>query len=372
MKHINQLDNSFETVILRCDFNVPIKEGNVLNNYKILKSLKTISFLLEKNKKIIILSHLKEIKNQNDLNENTLEPIAKELSDLLKKEVYFFNKCFGEKLKEEIAKITTSSVILLENTRSMNYYGSKETNNDLELSKYWASLGSKFVFDAFAVSHRIHASTSGISSILPTYYGFLVEEELFNLNKLLNPEKRPFTIFMGGSKVESKLEFIEKILPICDYLLLGGGILNSFLKAKGVDVGKSIATNDEKTLNNLKNLLNKYEKKIIISEDYITKDNKILDLDIKSYQNIINNSEIIFANGTVGYYEDNLFEKGTIQLLEMLKNTKAHVIIGGGDIITASSKFLYDKDYDFYSTGGGATLSYLTEKTMIFNSKDII
>lgn len=369
MKFVDELTNKEEAVILRCDFNVSILNGKIIDNTKIKASIKTIDYLISLNKKIIILSHLNKIKDENDLKTHTLKPIAKELSFLINRPIHFFDNCYGEELKDKIKTLSNDSVILLENTRHMDFYNNLESNNDPILSDYWASLGDVFVFDAFATSHRIHASTTGISLKLPTYFGFLVKEELEELNTLLENQESPFTIFMGGSKIETKLPVIKKLLPICDYMLFGGGILNSFLKSTGYDIKDSLSTKDENIIKELKELIKLNKEKIMMTNKVLFSDNKIMDINVMDYKQVILNSKTIFVNGTPGVYEDDLFSQGTKDLFSLLDQTDAKVILGGGDILSASKLFLHEKSFNYYSTGGGATLSYLTNKKMIFFKK---
>lgn len=362
MKTLKDLSLDNKTVVLRCDYNVPVKNGVITDVSRIEKSLKTISYLLEHNCKIVILSHFGRIKSEKDKKENSLRIVAQELSELLNKKIIFVDQCFGEKVREIVKSTNLKDVILLENTRFMDYPEKLESSNDANLAKFWASLGDVFVLDAFGTCHREHASVAGIANYLPSGIGYLVEEELKNLDCLVNVKERPFTIFMGGAKVEDKLPIIKSLLPKCDYLLLGGGIANSFLKANGVDVKKSLATTDIDLLNDIKYLISNYSDKICLPVDFVYNDEAIMDVGIKTIHNfsrIFSNSKLIFVNGTPGKFEDERFFKGTFELIKTLSNINTKIVLGGGDTINAVKKCGLSGHFTFESSGGGATLEYI-------------
>lgn len=364
MKTLRDIDVENKSVIIRCDFNVPMEDNIIKDNSKIKKSLKTLKYLLSNNCKIIILSHFGRVKSAEDKKKNTLKYVAKELANLLGQDVKFVDQCYGEKVKEFVYSCKNGEVILLENTRIMDYPEKLESKNNLALAEFWASLGEVFINDAFGSLHRAHASTAGIAKFLPSAIGFLVEEELTNLNILIHNTPHPFTVFMGGAKVDDKLPIIKSLLDRCDYLLTGGGIANSFLKAKGADVGESIATNDEDILKELIDLLGKYKNKIILPYDFTIDDGIIYDIGSKSlelYKKYIDKSEIIFVNGTCGKFEDDRFTEGTSGLFNILKNSNKKVIVGGGDTASAVKKFGYEDSFAFVSSGGGATLEYIAD-----------
>ncbi len=374
MKKITELNLDKKTVILRADLNVPIKNGKILNDEKIKASLKTIKYLIDNKSKIIIMSHLGKIKTEEDKKENTLEPIYKKLKKYLGKEtnIYFSKETKGKEIEEKIKKLKEGEILLIENTRYEDLNHKKESSNDDELSKYWASLGDVFINDAFGVSHRKHASNYGISKYLESGYGFLLEEEKENLDLVLKAEK-PFTVVMGGAKVTDKIKLISNILEKCDHLLLGGGIANTFLSVNN-EVGKSL-TSPESILDVTK-LLKKYPEKIIMPVDVIVLSEKkvmpkfineinkgdiIYDLgpeSIKLYKSFIEKSKTVFINGTVGYYEDPRFKIGTRNILEISSKAKGNVILGGGDALASAEHFKI-KGFKHKSTGGGATLEYI-------------
>ena len=367
MNTLKDIDIKNKNVIIRCDFNVPM-EGNVIkDNSKIVKSIKTLKYLIDNNCRVVILSHFGRVKSEEDKEKNTLKYVGQELSNLLQREVKFVNKCMGEKVKEFVNSCNKGDVILLENTRIMDYPEKLESSNNLELAKFWASLGDIFINDAFGSMHRAHASTAGICKFLPSAIGFLVEDELNHLNILVKETPHPFCVFMGGAKVDDKLPIIKSLLDRCDYLLLGGGIANSFLKAKGANVGLSVATNDEAILSELNELMNKYKGKIILPIDFTIDDGIIYDIGSKSiemYKKYIMDSEIIFVNGTCGKFEDDRFTEGTKGLFEALKISNKKVIVGGGDTVSAVSKFGYENSFYYLSSGGGATLEYIADGTL--------
>ena len=367
MNTLKDIDIKNKNVIIRCDFNVPM-EGNVIkDNSKIVKSIKTLKYLVDNNCRVVILSHFGRVKSEEDKERNTLKYVGQELSNLLQREVKFVDKCMGEKVKEFVYSCNKGDVILLENTRIMDYPEKLESSNNLELAKFWASLGEIFINDAFGSMHRAHASTAGICKFLPSAIGFLVEDELNHLNILVKETPHPFCVFMGGAKVDDKLPIIKSLLDRCDYLLLGGGIANSFLKAKGANVGLSVATNDEAILSELNELMNKYKGKIILPIDFTIDDGIIYDIGSKSiemYKKYIMDSEIIFVNGTCGKFEDDRFTEGTKGLFEALKMSNKKVIVGGGDTVSAVSKFGYENSFYYLSSGGGATLEYIADGTL--------
>ena len=365
MKTLKDIDVSNKSVVIRCDFNVPMEGVRITDNSKIVKSLDTLKYLLDKNCKIVILSHFGRVKSEEEKKKNTLKYVGQELSNLLGKKVKFVDKCNGAKVKEFVDSCNKGDVILLENTRIMDYPEKLESSNDMELAKFWASLGDVYVNDAFGSMHRAHASTAGIAKFIPHCIGLLVEEELNNLSVLVRNTPHPFGVFMGGAKVDDKLPIIKSLLDRCDYLLTGGGIANSFLKAKGADVGSSIATSDDDILNELRDLMDKYKGKIILPVDFTIDDGIIYDIGSKSlelYKKYINQSEIIFVNGTCGKFEDDRFTEGTSGLFKILKESNKKVIVGGGDTVSAAKKFGYE--FSFMSSGGGATLEYIADGTL--------
>ena len=382
MKTIRDFDLENKKVIIRVDFNVPIKDGKITDDNRIKESLKTINYAIEKGAKVILLSHLGRIKTEEDKEKNNLYPVSVRLSELLGKDVKFINETRGSELEEAINNLNNGDVLLVQNTRYEDLDGKKESSNDPELGKYWASLGDIFINDAFGTSHRAHASNVGIASILPSGIGFLIEKELDEFNKVLENPERPFTVILGGAKVADKIGVIENITPIADYILIGGGMAYTFLKAEGIDIGKSLL--DEENIEFCKNMLEKYKDKIILPIDSVNsestegigrscfineiKDNEMgLDIGyntIKLFKTYLENSKTIIWNGPVGLFENPEFAKGTIGLCDILKELDAVKIIGGGDTGSAIINLGYKDAMTHISTGGGASLELLEGKKL--------
>lgn len=365
MKTIKDIDVTNKKVIVRVDYNVPIINGRILDNNRIVASLETINYLLSKNAKIILLSHLGKIKTKNDLEANSLKPVRDELSILLHKDIKFSSTLKGKELDDLVSSLNPGDILLLENTRYMDYPDKLESNCDIELSKYWASLGDVYILDAFASSHRSHASTVGIPSYLPHAVGFLVERELKELDEIKKENK---TLLLGGAKVDDKLSLIEYLLPTSDKILLGGRMCTTFIKSEGYEVGKT-ETNDA-LLDKCKELL-KTNKIIfpidVVTEngikelDKITKEETIYDIGsetIEMYKRVLKNKVLILINGTMGMYENPSYENGTKELYEFLKQENKKVVVCGGDGASSSKKYNFNPYY--ISTGGGASLNYLS------------
>jgi len=364
MKTLKDLNIDNKKVIIRCDLNVPIEDNKITDNTRIVKSLKTINYALERASRVIILSHLGRIKTVEDKAKNSLKLVAEELSKELNQDVYF---CTWE---EDINKaINDNKIVLLENTRYFDLDNKKESNCDLELSKYLSSFGEVFINDAFGTAHRENASNVGISKYLDSCNGFLIEEEVNNLKKLDNPE-RPFTVIMGGKKVSDKIKLIENLITKVDYLLVGGAMVYTFLKSEGKEIGNSFL--EEDYIDYCSKLLNQYKDKIILIEDNfididkcinisdMTSDSIGYDIGIKSverFKEIINKSNTIFFNGSLGFVEGG-YTYGTKNILEALNKDNKLVVIGGGDTVSACNELLSNNDF-VISTGGGASLEYL-------------
>ena len=370
-------------VIIRCDFNVPIKDGKIIDDTRIKNRLETIKYAIDKNAKVILLSHLGRIKEESDKVKNNLDVVAKRLSKLLNRKVIFVDEVVGEKVETAISKMKDKDVILLQNTRYEDLDGKKESKCDLEFAKQLASYGDIFINDAFGTIHRAHASNYGISKYLESGIGFLVEKELEKLSILNNPED-PFVIIMGGAKVADKIGVIDNLLPKCDKLLIGGGMAFTFLQAEGYEIGNSIF--DADSLEYCQRLLKEYPNKIVLpidvacsmeykdSDERIEKDiNEIdfhgmgLDIGEKTlnlFEKYLKEAKTVFWNGPLGVYEFSLYAKNTDELLTYLGKSKAKVVLGGGDIVAAASKLSITDKFYHVSTGGGATLEYLSGKEL--------
>ena len=380
-KTLKNTDVKNKRVVLRCDFNVPIKDGIILDDSKIRASLETINYLIENNCKIVILSHFGKVKTQDDKYKNSLVPVYNRLKELLKREIYFSKETRAVNLYMQVETLLPKDVLLLENTRFEDLNGNLESGCDPQLSMYWASLCDVFVMDAFASSHRKHASTYGISKYVPSCVGFLVEKELLALNKFVINAKKPLTVVMGGAKIEDKIKLIENFLEKCDYLLLTGGIANTFLKVLNINIGASLASKNPQILEKVKEILLNYREKIMLPLDVIVAntydknyvkykrlneldaDDIILDCGnktIEKYKMAIDNSNTVFVNGTMGKYEDQRFSNGTKEFLRVLSESGKIVVVGGGDSVSAVNNFGYTESFTYLSSGGGATLEYLT------------
>ena len=376
MKFIEDINVDNKKVILRLDLNVTIKDNQILDDTKISKSLKTINYLLDHNCKVLIMSHLGKIKTEEDKANNSLKIVCAGLCELLGKPIVFVTATRGKELEDAF---NNNDIVMMENTRYEDLNGKKESGNDEELAKYWASLGEVFINDAFGTTHRCHASNNGISKYLESGYGYLIKEELDGLDPIVNNIKRPFTVIMGGAKVDDKVQLIKSLLSECDNLLVGGGIANTFLKASGYEIGESLYSADY--IDEVKDILNEYSFKIVLPIDVVVNNNdNISTIDSKSvtegaiydlgpktlqvYRDILDESETVFINGTIGLYEDERYNKGTIELFNILRRCNNIKIAGGGDAVASINTLGYQDAFNYLSTGGGATLEYIADKKL--------
>ena len=383
MKTIKDINLENKKVLIRCDFNVPMKEGKIVDDTRITAALPTIQYALDNNAKVILFSHLGRVKEEADLAKNNLASVAKRLEELLNQSVTFIEETRGEKLENAINNMKEKDVILVQNTRYEDLDGKKESKNDPELGKYWASLGDVFVNDAFGTIHRAHASNVGIASHLESCIGFLIEKELTALKELDNPE-HPFIVVLGGAKVADKIGVIENLVKTADKILIGGGMAFTFLKAEGYEIGNSLL--DEENIEFCKNIVKEYPNKIVLpvdvavtteyseKEEYKVKDISDLEynemgLDIgpnteSLFENYLKDAKIAVWNGPLGVYEFEKYKQGTNHILQFIVDNNIKVILGGGDIVAAASTSGYKDKVYHASTGGGATLEYLEGKTL--------
>lgn len=377
-----QLEN--KTVIIRCDFNVPMKNGIITDNNRIIASLETIKYAINNKGKVILMSHLGRVKTEEDKNGKSLKPVAEELANLLNIPIKFVNTTHGTILEDSVKELLPGEVLLMENTRFEDINGDYESKNNPELGKYWANLGEIYINDAFGTSHRSHASNVGIASHLPSGVGFLIEKELEVMGKSLDEPGHPFIVILGGAKVSDKIGVIENLVNKADTILVGGGIANTFLKAKGYELGKSLVDND--SIEFCDRMLKLYSDKIIlpldvvcaseisddvptkkVSVDEISKDDIILDIGtrtIELYETYLNDSALTVWNGTVGMTELNNFIHGTEALCDIISKAFAISIIGGGDTAGAVINLGYKEKMSHISTGGGASLELLEGKKL--------
>ena len=382
-KTIKDYDLNDKKVIIRCDFNVPIKDGVITDDNRIVQSLTTIKYALDNGAKLILMSHLGRIKEETDKESNSLRLVATRLSELLGKEVKFSPVTRGEELENMVNSLNQGDVLLMENTRFEDVPGKKESGNDPELGKYWASLGDLFINDAFGTCHRAHASNVGIASNLPNGLGFLVEKE-FNALSVLTEPTHPFVVVLGGSKVSDKIGVIENLVKKADKIIVGGGMAYTFLKAKGLNIGKSIL--DSESLEFCQGILANYPDKIVLPVDHVvtteysndtpnrvckieetTEDEMGLDIgpeSIELFSNVLDTATMVFWNGPLGVYEFDKYTNGTEKVLEKLISINATTILGGGDIVAAASKLGYKDKVTHASTGGGVTLEFMEGKEL--------
>lgn len=376
-KTIKDYQYKDKTVIIRCDLNVPIKNNEIEDDTRINESLSSINYLIDNNAKIIILSHLGKIKTEKDKINNTLYPVYLKLKELLNTNVYFSKELMGESLKEKVKSLKEKEVLLIENTRYADYPDKLESSCDLNLAKYWASLGDIFINDAYGTTHRKHASNVGISQFLPSAIGFLIEKEMTKLDSIMNESTHPFTVIMGGKKISDKTLVIDNLIKKCDYLLLGGGMCFTFLKSMNLNTGLSIVDNDN--IEYCKNILNNNKDKLILPLDIVTKDNKIKNINeisdedigydigpktIKEFTHILKNSKRVIVNGPMGVFEEEPFSHGTKEILQVLKENNIKTLVGGGDSASAVNQLGFASEFYHISTGGGATLEYLSGKKL--------
>lgn len=382
-KTIMDLDLTGKRVIIRCDFNVPLRDGKIIDDTRIVESLDTIRYALDQQAKVILLSHLGRVKEESDLQKNSLTPVAICLSEYLKRPIKFINRTRSDTLKDTVKNMKNGDILLIENTRFEDLDGKKESKNDPELASYWASLGDIFINDAFGTIHRAHASNVGIASILPNAIGFLVERELNALSTLDHPE-RPYIVILGGSKVSDKVGVIQTLGEKADKLIIGGGMAFTFLKAAGYSIGGSIL--DSENVDFCKEMLSKYKDKIVLpidvtasldtnelSSSRVVKVNELrpneMGLDIgpdtiNSFIKALEGAKTVVWNGPLGMYEIDQYSIGTNQILKYLTENNIETILGGGDIVAASAKLGYKDKVSHASTGGGATLEYLEGKEL--------
>lgn len=376
MKTIKDFDLCGKKVIIRVDFNVPMKDGVIMDDTRIKESLETINYALEKKARVILMSHLGRVKTEED-KKNTLKPVAIKLSELINQNITFIDETRGKKLESAVANLKDGDILLMENTRFEDLSGKKESGNDLELGKYWASLGEIFINDAFGTCHRAHASNVGIATYLPSGIGFLVEKEVNTLKQAIDKPSKPLTVILGGAKVSDKIGVIENLVNIADYILIGGGMAFTFLKAEGIEIGESLLDSD--SLAFCEKILSKYSDKIILPIDVITddkqelfineikKDRKGFDVGpktVKLFKQYLDGSKTIIWNGPLGMFEDVNYQKGTIGICECLSKITAIKIAGGGDTASAVKQFGFEKAFTHISTGGGASLGLLEGKEL--------
>jgi phosphoglycerate kinase len=384
-KIVTDLQVEGKKVLVRVDFNVPLKDGVITDDNRIVQALPTIKYLIDHNAKVILFSHLGKVKSEEDKAKLSLRPVAERLSELLEKPVTFVPETRGEKLEAAINALNEGDVLLFENTRFEDLDGKKESKNDPELGKYWASLGDLFVNDAFGTAHRAHASNVGIASQLESAAGFLMEKEIKFIGGAVDNPERPFVAILGGAKVSDKIGVINSLLDKADKVLIGGGMAYTFFKAMGREVGLSLLELDRVEL--AKEIMEKAGDKLvlpidnvvakefsndavatIVASDAIPADQEGLDIGPKTvelFASYLKDAKTVVWNGPMGVFELPNFAKGTIGVCEAIANLEgATTIIGGGDSAAAAISLGYADKFTHISTGGGASLEYLEGKEL--------
>ncbi|HFM7532865.1 TPA: phosphoglycerate kinase [Enterococcus faecium] len=384
-KTVKDIDLKDKKVLVRVDFNVPLKDGVITDDTRIKAALPTINYVLEQGGKAILFSHLGRVKTEEDKEGKSLAPVAKRLGELLGKEVTFVPETRGEQLEEAIRNMNDGDVVVFENTRFEDIDGKKESKNDTELGKYWASLGDVFVNDAFGTAHRAHASNVGIASTgIPTVAGFLMEKEIKFFGEAVEEPKRPMIAILGGAKVSDKIGVIENLIPKADKILIGGGMTYTFYEAKGIKIGNSLVEADKVEL--AKELIEKAGDKLVLPIDNVCApefsndvETQVIEGDIpdglmaldigpasvKLFADTLQGAKTVVWNGPMGVFEMSNFAKGTIGVCEAIANLEgATTIIGGGDSAAAAEQLGFADKFTHISTGGGASLELLEGKEL--------
>lgn len=389
---VSDVDVKDKKVLVRVDFNVPIKDGVIGDDNRIVAALPTIKYIIENGGKAILLSHLGRIKSDEDKKSLSLAPVAKRLGELLEKPVTFVPSNEGKEVEDAINNMEDGDVVVLENTRFQdidNDFGKRESKNDPKLGEYWASLGDVFVNDAFGTAHRSHASNVGIATAMkaagkPAAAGFLLEKEIkFLGNAVANPV-HPFVTILGGAKVSDKIGVITNLIPKADHIIIGGGMAYTFLKAQGHSIGKSLVEDDKVEF--AKELLEKAGDKLVLPIDNVAAtefnndatsevvgqdipDNEMgLDIGPKTvelFKKTLEGAKTVVWNGPMGVFEMPNFAKGTLEVGRALADLPdATTIVGGGDSTAAAKQLGIAPKLTHISTGGGASLEYLEGKEL--------
>ena len=394
-KTIRDVDLKGKVVLMRVDFNVPMKDGKITDENRIIQALPTIKYALEQDAKLVLFSHLGRVKTEEDKATNSLAPVAKRLAELLGQPVNFIPETRGEKLEKAVKALKNKEIVMFENTRFEDIDGKKESKNDPELGAYWASLGEVFVNDAFGTAHRAHASNAGIAAnIKTTVAGFLMEKEINFIGGAVDNPVRPFVAILGGAKVSDKISVIENLINKADKILICGAMAYTFYKALGYEVGTSKCELD--FVDFAKGLLEKAQGKIVLPVDTVVAPefaedaaSKVVDSDkipadqmgmdvgpktLELFKKELVGAKTVVWNGPAGVFEFDKFAKGTNGICTILANLEgATTIIGGGDSAAAAIKLGFADKFTHISTGGGASLEYLEGKALpgveIINNK---
>ncbi len=377
-KTVRDFDASGKRILVRCDFNVPLEDGRITDDRRIVEALPTIKFLLNQGAVVILASHLGRPKGVTP--GLSLRPVADRLSVLLGHPVPLLPDCVGPEVKSEVQRASAGQVLLLENVR----FHAEEEMNDPKFAAQLAELADVYVNDAFGTAHRAHASTEGVAHILPGYAGFLIGKEMEFLGKAVHNPARPFVAIMGGSKVKDKIALIDNLLPKVDKLLIGGGMTYTFLKAQGYEIGKSIL--DASSIEYAGRLLKENPEKLVLPTDLVTADRFAADAEVgyakataipadregldigpdsrAHFAELIATAGTVLWNGPVGVFEFDAFAAGTRAVAEAMAKSKGLTIVGGGDSAAAVEKFGLANKMSHVSTGGGASLEFLEGKEL--------
>ena len=384
---VRDLDVKGKRVLVRVDFNVPIKDGKITNDNRIVSALPTINYLTEHGAKVILMSHLGKIDHKDPekceagKKKNNMAPVAARLQELVSGKATFVPVTRGEELENAIAAMNEGDIVLMQNTR----YEKGESKNDPDLAAYWAGLGDLFVSDAFGSVHRAHASTVGIATHLPSACGFLVQKEIENLSAAIDNPKRPLVAILGGAKVSDKIAVIENLLNIADKVIVGGGMAYTFLKAQGKEIGTSLLEEDR--IEMAKEFLAKGGDKLIlpvdsvvanafenatevktVSNDEIPAGFMGLDIGPKSvelFKKELQGAKTVVWNGPMGVFENPAYANGTIEVCKAISELPdAMTVIGGGDSAAAAIQLGFKDKFTHISTGGGASLEYMEGKEL--------
>lgn len=378
-RSVRDLDVRDKRVLVRVDFNVPIKDGKVTDDTRRNRALPTIRYLLSEGAHPILISHLGRPKGERDP-KYAMDPVAEHLEGLLGAPVLKLDAAVGPEVEDELENWNGEGVVLLENSRF--YTG--ETKNDPELARHLANLADVYVNDAFGAAHRAHATTVGVAENLPSAAGLLLSEEIDYLDSVLKTPERPFVAILGGAKVSDKLGVIESLLGVADSLLIGGAMCFTFFKAKGMEVGNSLVEDDY--LEEAKRLVDEAGDKLLLPADVVIAEkmevgaeSRVVEVDgipegwmgldvgpatVESFRERISAAKTIFWNGPMGVFEIDAFAKGTEGVARTVAESGATSVVGGGDSVAAVTKLGLEDEMSFISTGGGASLEYVEGKEL--------
>ncbi|WKZ50685.1 MAG: phosphoglycerate kinase [Anaerolineales bacterium] len=378
-KTVRDVDLRGKRVLMRVDFNVPMADGKVTDDKRIKASLPTIQYVLDQGASVILMSHLGRPKGGPDP-EFSLKAAAETLAGLLGRPVQMAPDCVGPEAEKMAKALQPGDVLMLENTR----FHAGEEKNDLELAKQMAALGDAYVNDAFGSAHRAHASTEGVARFLPAVSGFLMEQELEYLGRATANPEHPYVAILGGAKISDKIAVVENLLAKCDKLIIGGGMANTFLAARGLDMQDSLV--EAASIETAKSILAKSADKIILPVDAVIADRfdagantQTVDVDkipagwrmmdvgpktLEAYKAALSGAKLVVWNGPVGVFEFPKFAEGTFALARLLAESGATTVIGGGDSASAVKKAGVAKQMTHVSTGGGASLEFLEGKEL--------